>query len=170
MPARTQQEIVARLQQIRAGGEDLYGFQEEVLLPVLDFDHARPFLHQSVTRPKWRQTADLESQARAYLEFAIDKIIDHRSNSAWRSTVKLAELAWLLGRDDVVAAMYAAGYPCYGAPKVKAFADGFGWRFAAGLGWRLAETVEDRQPRRALIGMAQGRQCDPAGCQRGCAD
>jgi hypothetical protein len=162
MPARTQQEIVARLQHVRAGGEDLYGFQQEVLLPALDFDHARPLLHQSVTRTKWRQTVDLESQARAYLEFAIDKIIDHRSNSAWRSTVKLAELAWLLGRDDVVAAMHAAGYPCYGAPKVKAFADG--------LGWRLAETVEDGQPRRALIRMAQGQQCDPAGCQRGCAD
>ncbi|WP_301547102.1 hypothetical protein [Micromonospora sp. C95] len=46
-----------------------------------------------------------------------------------RSVDKLGELAWLLGRDDIVAAMDHAGYPMYGAPKVKAFADGFGWPF-----------------------------------------
>jgi hypothetical protein len=162
MPARTQQEIVARLQQVRADGRDHFGIQQEVLLAALDFDHARTFLHPTVTRTKWTQMADLESHARAYLEFAKDKIIGHRSNSAWRSTVKLAELAWLLGRDDVVAAMDAAGYPRYGAPKLKAFADGFGWRFA--------ETVEDLDVRQALIRMAQGLQCRPDGCPRGCAD
>lgn len=162
MPARTQQEIVARLRQVRADGKDLFGFRHEVLLAALDFDHARPFLHPTVTRIKWKQTADPDSHARAYLQFAIDKIIDHRSNSAWRSTVKLAELAWLLGRDEVVAAMDTAGYPRYGAPTVKAFADGLGWRFA--------ETVEDLNDRQALIRMAQGQQCLPDGCPRGCAD
>ena len=40
---------------------------------------------------------------------------------------KLIEYAWLLGRDDVVAAMEAAEYTNYGAPKVKAFAEGMGF-------------------------------------------
>jgi hypothetical protein len=162
MPARTQQEITARLRQVRDADTDFFGFQEDVLLPALDFDHAREFLDPSVQREDWRQQGDHESNARAYLVFAIGKIIDHRGNSAWRSTVKLAELAWLLVRDDVVAAMDTAGFPIYGAPKLKAFADGLGWRFA--------DAVEDPDSRQALIRMAQGLQCQPDGCQWGCAD
>lgn len=74
---------------------------------------------------------------------------------------KLGELAWLLGRDDIVVAMDHAGYPMYGAPKVKAFADGFDWPFLDDL---------DGDDRPALARMAEGQQCDPQGCERGCAD
>jgi hypothetical protein len=45
--------------------------------------------------------------------------------SASRSVEKLTEFAWLLGRDDVVAAMDEAGYAQYGVPKLFAFAKGF---------------------------------------------
>ncbi|WBB52414.1 hypothetical protein [Verrucosispora sp. WMMD573] len=55
-------------------------------------------------------------------------ILDHRGNSVSRSVETLAELAWLLGRDDLASAIDDADYPIYGAPKVKFFADGFGWR------------------------------------------
>jgi hypothetical protein len=157
MPARTQPEITARPRQIRDADTGLFGFREDVLLPALDFDHAREFLDPSVRREDWRQQSDHESHARAYLVFAIRKIIDRRSNSASRSVAKLAELARLLGRDDVAAAMDAAPYPMYGAPKLKAFADVLGWRFA--------DSVDDPDSRQALIRMAQGQQCQPDGCQ-----
>jgi len=61
-----------------------------------------------------------------YLEFAIGKIQGHRGISAGRSVDKLREMAWLLGRDDVMAAMDKADYQNYGAPKIKAFAEGMG--------------------------------------------
>jgi hypothetical protein len=132
-----------------------------VLLAALDFDHARPFLHATARRNRWRRQHDHEPRARGYLVLAICEIINHRDAQARRAVVALGELAWLLGRDDVVAAMDLAGDRCCGAPKVKAFADGLGWRFA--------ETVEDPESRHMLVRMAAGQQCHPDGCRRGCA-
>ncbi|MFY1673973.1 hypothetical protein ACN27G_29140 [Plantactinospora sp. WMMB334] len=162
MPARTQQEIVDRLRHARASGEDRFAEQEAILLPALDFDHARPFLRATARRDRWRQQHDHESRARAYLVLAISEIINHRAPQARRAVVALVELAWLLGRDDIVTAMNTASYARFGAPKVKAFTDGLGWRFAG--------TVEDPESRHTLIRMARGQQCHPDGCRRGCAD
>jgi hypothetical protein len=161
MPARSQTDIVARIAQLRVDGTDLFGFREEVLLAALDYEHARQFLPSDVSASDWQQRVDHEAYAQAYLEFAIGKILNHRGNSASRSVDKLTELAWLAGRDDVVAAMEAAEYPMYGAPKVKAFADGFGWAFA--------DAVEDPDARQAITRMARGDECDPSGCHWGCA-
>ena len=140
--SRTQDEVVARIEAAEA--DDVFGWQREVLLSALDFEHAKPYLQVEVTAKSWEWLASesIEDEAREYLTFAIDKIEGHRGISAERSVTKLAEYAWLLGRDDVVAAMEAADYAQYGAPQVKAFADGFGWlwpsdpeldRMAAGL-------------------------------------
>jgi hypothetical protein len=146
-----------RIARLRADGTDLLGFRKEVLLAALDYAHARQFLPSD-----WHPQVDDESYAMAYLDFAIGKILDHRSNSASRSVDKLTELAWLAGRDDVVAAMRTAGYPMYGAPRVTAFADGFGWPFT--------DPLDDPDDQRALTRMARGQQCEPGGCHRGCAD
>ncbi|MEV0811490.1 hypothetical protein [Micromonospora sp. NPDC050200] len=167
MTTRSQDDIAARLWALRASGGDLFGFREEVLVQALDFDHAREFLSPEATaqqwdQQRWSQHSDTETYARWYLRFAIGKILDHRSGSASRSVDKLAELAWLLGRDDVVAAMDAAGYPMYGAPKVIVFADG--------LGWPTEVLVDDPDDRQALARMAGGRHCSPDGCNRGCGD
>jgi hypothetical protein len=150
---RTQDEIVARIEVVRVEG-DWLGFRQEVLISALDFEHASPFLNEGVTEEEWngRRDADLEHAAKGYLEFAIGKIEDHRGISASRSVDKLTEYAWLLGRDDVVYAMENAHYPQYGAPKVKAFADGMGWP------WPDAA---------ALNRMAEGSFCEP-GCESGC--
>ncbi|AEB42641.1 hypothetical protein [Micromonospora maris] len=160
MTARTQEEIVTRIRALRAHRRDIFGFREEVLVEALDLDHARQLLGPG-TPGGWTPRVDHETYARDYLRFAIGKIIDHRGNSASRSVDKLGELAWLLGRDDIVRAMDHTSYPMYGAPTVKAFADGFGWPFLDDL---------DSDDQRALARMADGQQCDPQGCQRGCAD
>ncbi|MEU1968913.1 hypothetical protein ABZ541_14045 [Micromonospora sediminicola] len=160
MTIRTQEEIVNRIWALRADRGDTFGFREEVLVEALDLDHALQVI--APRHPgEWTQRVDHETYAREYLDFAIGKILDHRGNSASRSVDKLGELAWLLGRDDIVAAMDHAGYRMYGAPKVRAFADGFGWPFLDDL---------DGDDRLALARMAEGQQCDPQGCERGCAD
>jgi hypothetical protein len=164
MTVRTQEEIVIRLRAIRAQHRDvldeLFDFRQEVLMEALDLDHAREFLGSNAAG-EWVQRVDHETYARDYLGFAIGKILDHRGNSAGRSVDKLGELAWLLGRDDIVRAMDHARYPMYGAPKVKALADGLGWPFLDEL---------DGDDRQALARMAAGQQCDPRGCKWGCAD
>ncbi|MEU4555736.1 hypothetical protein [Micromonospora violae] len=160
MTIRTQEEIVSRVWALRANRGDIFGFREEVLVEALDLEHARQVI--TPRHPgEWTQRVDHETYARNYLRFAAGKILEHRGNSASRSVDKLSELAWLLGRDDIAAGMGRAGYPMYGAPKVTAFADGFGWPLLDDL---------DGDDRRALARMAEGQQCDPRGCERGCAD
>lgn len=150
---RTQDEIAARVREIQEG--DLFGWRLEVLLPALDFEHAREFLKPEATKERWEEARhgnDLEAAAKSYYDFAIGKIRDHRGISAERSVLKLTEFAWLLGRDDVIAAMDAAPYPEYGAPKVKAFGQGLG------LAW-------PDEP--ALTRMAAGEPCRTV-CMEGC--
>lgn len=149
MSARTQAEILERMKAV--ADEDYLGFKREALVTALDFEHAKPFLRDDVTADGWEQI-DPEKAAKAYYEFALGKIDNHRGISAGRSIDKLTEYAWLMGRDDVVEAMSAAPYPQYGAPKVKAFAD------LLGLEW-----PEDEGMQR----MARGLPCEP-GCQIGC--
>jgi hypothetical protein len=149
---RTQEEIVTRFE---AAIDDMFGFQREVLLGAMDYEHAKPFLKEDVTEAEWQESrSDTAEAARGYLDFAIGKIVDHRGISAGRSVEKLTEYAWLLGRDDVVAAMEAADYTNYGAPKVKAFAEGMG------LPWPTDD------PR--LVRMAEGLPCRTDGCDEGC--
>ncbi len=123
---RTQDEIVARI----LASSSMLGFDHEVLVGALDFAHAKAFLNPEVTDEQWfedgRGARNILADAGAYLEFAVSKIIGHRGISASRSVEKLREYAWLLGRDDVVAAMDDEDYAQYGAPQVKAFADGMG--------------------------------------------
>lgn len=151
---RTQEEIVARLKTLSIS-EDVLGFRREVLISALDHVHAKPFLRPGVTATEWdavRETDTLDA-ARSYYSFALSKIEGHRGISASRSVDKLTEYAWLLGRDDVVDAMAAADFAQYGAPKVKAWAAGFGETWPT-------ETWATR--------MADGLPCEP-GCVMGCS-
>lgn len=147
---RKQAEIVARIENIAK--DDYFGFRREVLLRALDFDHAKPYLKEGTTADQWGAPTDTGEEAKEYYGFALGKIRDHRGLSADRSVQKLTEYAWLLGRDDVVAAMDAADYPQYGAPKVKAFADLMGY-----------EWPDDKE----LTNMARGDYCRPL-CDMGC--
>lgn len=123
---RSQDEIAARAE----AADDLFGWAQDVLLPHLDYEHAKPLLKDGVTADEWADytagEGPLATAITSYYQFALGKIEDQRGISAERSVIKLREMAWLAGRDDVVAAMDAAPYPEYGAPKVAAFAAGFG--------------------------------------------
>lgn len=127
MTTRTQDEILARIAEVAS--DDFLGFRFEVLVDALDFEHAKAFLKEGATPKAWaeHQVTNTAEKTRWYYDFALGKIDDHRGISASRSTVKLREYAWLLGRDDAITAMDAADYENYGAPKVKAFADVMGY-------------------------------------------
>ena len=155
--ARTQEEIVARIRAI--DGQDLFGFRAEVLIPQLDYEHARPFLRSGWTAQEYRaatfelgKDGTLTQRAEACLEFAWGKARDHRGISPRRSVDKLQEHAWLAGRDDVVQAMRRAPYPMYGVPQLVAFARG------------MHLPVPDD---RVLARMALSEPCRPD-CDEGC--
>lgn len=124
---RTSAEIFARAQ----AADDMFGWAQEVLLDYCDYETVLPLLNDGVTAEDWAKIAgergSVADAARDYYLFALGKIAAERGISAERSVVKLREFAWLMGRDDVVAAMDAAPYSSYGAPKVAAFGEGFGY-------------------------------------------
>lgn len=150
---RTPAEVLARIEEI--ADDDLFGFRCEVLACALSFEDVKPLLNENVTAESWAESAEPDTlkAATGYFTFALGKIDNHRSISAERSTLKLAEYAWLLGRDDVVAAMDEADYPQYGAPKVKAFGDALGLEWPTDL---------------EMVRMASGLPCR-ADCADGCA-
>lgn len=152
---RTGEEMLARLRDVAP--DDWLGFKREVLLVWMPYEQARALLKEGTTADQWAaavaEEGDPDTAAQGYLEFAIGKISDHRGISASRAVDKLTEYAWLFGRDDVVAAMDAASYAQYGAPKVKAFAVGMGWPWPADEG--------------ELERMADGEYCTPD-CEDGC--
>lgn len=150
---RTQPEIRARFDAVRP--VDVLGFKAEVLAECMSFEAAEGIRKDGITAEEWGDPPTLEQltvTAREYLGFAIEKIQGHRGISASRSVAKLEEYAWLLGRDDIVKAMDEADYPQYGAPKVKAFAEGMGW-------WA--------DPGEILARMADGLPCEDE-CVEGC--
>lgn len=155
---RTQDEIVARIEEV-AQGPDVLGFMREVLIYNLDFQHAEPFLREDVNLEEYEWDLDHrcwnpDRKAEEYLAFAIGKIRNHRGISAGRSVQKLSTWAWLMGRDDLVKFMEDEdNYAQYGAPAVK--------RFAQEMGWSWPSDDE------ALERMASGLPCKDD-CMSGC--
>lgn len=165
MTARTQEEILARFHAV--ADTDWLGFRQDVLLESMTSDSLRAIADasldggESFVEPTLCPIVApdlLEQAARDYLTFAVEKAIGHRGLSASRSVDKLREYAWLLGRDDVVAAMEVAEYPQYGAPKLRAFAEGMGWAWPGDV---------DAQDATALERMTQGLPCQDD-CRNGC--
>lgn len=144
---RTQDEIVKRMTEVTA--EDIFGFQQEVLIGALEFERAKPFLVPEATAEKWQPWNDesLKAAALDYLEFAWGKAEDHRGLSAERSVMKLTEYAWLMGLT-----VKDVPYAQYGCPFLKAFSEAIG------------APVPDSIP---LHRMMRGEPCRE-GCDMGC--
>jgi len=141
-------EIAARA----AASDSLFGFGREVLVPFLDYDHAKPFLVPDVTAEAWKPTplddATVRRELASYMEFAWEKAEGHRGISAGRSIQKLTEWVWLLGDDATLAAIEAAEYPMYGCPKLAVISRAYNL------------PIPDRE---AVQRMIVGRSCS-AGC------
>lgn len=153
---REQEEILARYESHDADS-DFFGWRRDVLLHTMEFELIRHHLVSGVKKEQWKKVRrtsvmEIEREAKNCYEYALSKIREHRSNSATRSVEKLQEYAWLLGRDDVVAAMDEVDYTQYGAPKVRAWGTGFGVRWPNTV-W--------------AVSMSKGLPCSPK-CRSGC--
>lgn len=154
---RTPDEIRDRA--ILIAEDDIFGFAGGVLLERLDFDHVRPMLAPGATSEQWAEvfcTVPIADAAEQYLLYAMSKALQHRSVSASWSVMKLREIAWLAGLDDVKDAMDGIEFPQYGAPKLHAFAATSGLDYI----WHAHGCAE-------LSRMAVGRPCKD-GCTSGC--
>lgn len=151
---RTDQEILERYRRVKDG--DFLGFKGEVLLLALTVEGAKSsgLFKSDATFEDWPTTTEesLTDEVRRYMEFAWEKVRNHRGISASRSVDKIGEMAWLLGREDVVQAMDTAQYEQYGAPKLAA---------ACTL---LALPIPEGED---IQNMIQGRPCY-SGCDEGC--
>jgi hypothetical protein len=157
MSVRTQAEIRARFDDVRTGGDDLFGFRQEALLEAMEYDTVvdTDALKQDPGRDEW-PTPDVATRAREYLVFAVGKAVDHRGISASRSIEKLDEWLWCLGEDELAARLHAADYSMYGAPKLQILAEA----------WQIDhEHATDPGWLRMVQGLPCRRICD-AGCDR----
>jgi hypothetical protein len=150
----TQDEIVTYL----GTHQSWLGFNVQALIPFLDFEHARSFLKDEVTAEEWEPTRlplteeGVLAEMREYMEFAWDKVENHRGISANRNVEKMEAWVWLLGRDDVLGRFLAAPYPQYGAPRLAQLCRDLSFPIPDGPG---------------LVNMIAGRPCHE-GCE-GCA-
>lgn len=135
--ARTAEEVLAYVGE--DGEPSFLGFDREALLEFLSFDEARPWLKPDATdenwpEPKARTRENALEAAREYMaRIALDKAVSHRGLSAGRSIEKLRAWCWLAGDDEAVRLLDETPYENYGAPKLMALCQHFGWDWKATL-------------------------------------
>lgn len=150
---RTFKEIVEKIK----SSTSLFGFDAEVMVGFLPFEYVKPLLANKEAKAEDWEVREYTREAvikemASYLEFAWEKVQDHRGLSAERSVEKIGAYLWLLGDDEVLARFEAMPYPKYGAPQLKVAADAY----------RLP--VPDSPDVR---NMCEGMPCVP-GCEQGC--
>ena len=114
---RTQDEILERYN-IRKGNDTL-GFECDIYLEYLDFEHAKPFLKQGITEEIWSSAMakkDPKTAMKDYMKFAWDKAINYRGISAARSIAYYIAWLWLDGAEEL--SKEIADYIGYGQPQL----------------------------------------------------
>lgn len=137
--------------------DDILGFNTQDLFLALDREHllqccskyALEYVDDGLDKiaSKYTHDAQIISQMKQYLGFAVEKIIRHKGISASRSVAHYRSWTWLIGDDE-------KNYPQYGAPIIQ----------------RVANVFEVELPHNEVFqAMAQGKVCplcqkDPMGC------
>lgn len=126
---RTQDEIVARYEERKES--DMFGFETDEYLYVLDLEHARPYL---VIDSEWAEPEltkeSLLEKMKDYMSFANEKADNERGISASRSIMHYIAWIWLLGDDDFLEQVEAAfedDYEPYGKPILAMIEKEYGW-------------------------------------------
>lgn len=154
---RTQEQIVTRMAELVASDARM-DHEYSVLLPCLDFDHARPFLRPEATADAWETTEltrtddAVEGDVHRCMAGAWATIQGHDRVQADRLVGNCRAYLWLLGTDEEVATFDVVGFHPFGGPK-------FGW-LSERRGWPAPQTL-------GAIRMAQGMPCT-ALCISGC--
>lgn len=149
---KTAEQTVRYLEDLNG---DPFGFTANALLLFLTFEQAKPLLKPDAdavdwgdpTRPLTRE--GVIEEMRDYMKFAWSKVEDHRGISAERSVAHMEAWLWLLDDDAFIRSVQ---YAQYGAPKLKAICERYGF------------PVPDSP---AIARMAQGLPCRD-GCEEGC--
>jgi len=127
---RTIEEIVNYYKTIKA--DDFLGFQAEVLLSYLPAKTLRQFCKKGARLSDWKSypltKKQILKEMKEYMEFAWDKVENHRGISANRSIVKMRAWLWLLKNQELVDfANNPDNYPNYGAPILKKICEKYGF-------------------------------------------
>lgn len=128
---RTQDEILARLQEVLR--RDLFGFERDSYLGMLDFDHVKNFLKPTVTSEEWNAELEtntyeaLVNEIHEYMPFAWDKANDMKGVSAIRSKDRMQAWLWLLNDDTYLNHWELIPYEHYGKEKLIDICEHFGW-------------------------------------------
>lgn len=124
---RTQEEILQRFNNRK--NDDMLGFEVNVYLSYLDYDHVKPFLKEGTTEVGWTPNpTDKESikkQMIDYLEFAWGKANNCRGISANRSIMHYQAWFWMIGEDEI-ADHLMDDYKYYGKPQLETICEYLG--------------------------------------------
>lgn len=138
---KTQAEIIARIKEVEASGEDFFGAMRNDLLQFLTFENAKEFLKEDATEEAWneiRTKAGISGEGDDsmvikemldYLPFAWDKANNCRGLSAGRSIDHMKAYLWLLGDNELLD--YAENSYClYGKNVLKKISEkyNFPWK------------------------------------------
>lgn len=142
---RSEQDVIARMHEVLLNS---LGWEVDVLLDYLNFDAAKPFLRDEVTREQWEaplgefagyggptdavrpvaltDSAHMLTAAEKYAEFGWGKIAGECSVSASRTIDKMRGWLWLLGWDPAEI-IDSRDYGDYGAPQLTAVCEVLGF-------------------------------------------
>lgn len=152
---RTPEEILAQCQL----SESFFRFDVDALTEFLTFDQARPLFKDEALRTGWKSEPITReavlAKMRDYMEFAWDKVENHRGLSASRSIEKMEAWIWLLGDDDAARLVAATYYTNYGAPKLACICERYGF------------PIPDDEGIRRMI---RSQPCGLTGRDCGCSD
>ena len=166
MELKNEDQILAKVTEIKANGKDMFGFKIEALVQFLPSKQVQAlFGFQDPVEEdmkKWDEE-DKESLTeenvmnlfREYMAFAWGKALDHRGLSASRSVSKLAMYAWIMGADELVDDIESRRirYAQYGCPILAAIAEKFSFPIPEDSGTQ---------------NMIAGNPCEPD-CSMGCS-
>jgi len=156
---RSEEEVIERLKKLNDPNRDtdMLGFQREVLLEYLPFGIVSKYVNKGwveENKDTWAPYPLTEEKvledAAGYMEFAWEKVLNHRGLSANRSVEKMMSYCWLLGCEDSI---NWDNYPQYGAPILDQVC------------WKLGLNIPNEEK---LHNMIKGLPCEP-GCQEGCS-
>lgn len=125
---RTQEEILEKIKTLENTGEDFLGFQRGDLINFLDYELAKPYLKEGVTKEEWDEVKDTDKDPvdviKDYMEFAWMKANDCRGISAMRSLHHMKIWLWLAGEDEFLQEWDGfESYEYYGKPQLIAICE-----------------------------------------------
>jgi len=121
---RKQEEILKKFEERK--GNDIGGWESLEYLYYLDFEHAKPYAKEGMTKENWEEGIEKEpsEKIKDYMKFAWEKANNCRGISAGRSLMHMRAWLWLDGQDEFLKKWNnLENYEFYGKPQLKAICE-----------------------------------------------